>query len=79
MKIISFVQVRCYHVFFYEFPLSSGDIISKFNPIFEIKPLESQAKRLWSKIDTEGASPERIMQELSALGLMPEEWVVMYL
>uniref|UniRef100_A0A0C9S379 Translation initiation factor IF-2, chloroplastic n=1 Tax=Wollemia nobilis TaxID=56998 RepID=A0A0C9S379_9CONI len=27
-----------------------------------------------NKIDKEGASPERVMQELSSVGLMPEEW-----
>lgn len=27
-----------------------------------------------NKIDKEGASPERVMQELSSLGLMPEDW-----
>ncbi|XP_059661322.1 translation initiation factor IF-2, chloroplastic-like [Cornus florida] len=27
-----------------------------------------------SKIDKEGASPERVMQELSSIGLMPEDW-----
>lgn len=27
-----------------------------------------------NKIDKEGASPERVMQELSSIGLMPEDW-----
>ncbi|KFK43916.1 hypothetical protein AALP_AA1G191000 [Arabis alpina] len=27
-----------------------------------------------NKIDKDGASPERVMQELSSIGLMPEEW-----
>ncbi|XP_043689991.1 translation initiation factor IF-2, chloroplastic [Telopea speciosissima] len=27
-----------------------------------------------SKIDKDGASPEKVMQELSAIGLMPEDW-----
>ncbi|XP_068654010.1 translation initiation factor IF-2, chloroplastic-like [Aristolochia californica] len=27
-----------------------------------------------NKIDKEGASPERVMQELSSVGLMPEDW-----
>lgn len=27
-----------------------------------------------NKIDKEGASPERVMQELASIGLMPEEW-----
>ncbi|PIA41668.1 hypothetical protein AQUCO_02200240v1 [Aquilegia coerulea] len=27
-----------------------------------------------NKIDKEGGSPERVMQELSSIGLMPEEW-----
>lgn len=27
-----------------------------------------------NKIDKDGASPERVMQELSSLGLMPEDW-----
>lgn len=26
------------------------------------------------QIDREGANPERVMQELSSIGLMPEEW-----
>lgn len=26
------------------------------------------------QIDKEGASPERVMQELSSIGLMPEDW-----
>lgn len=26
------------------------------------------------QIDKDGAEPERVMQELSALGLMPEDW-----
>ncbi|CAA7056655.1 unnamed protein product [Microthlaspi erraticum] len=27
-----------------------------------------------NKIDKDGASPERVMQELSSIGLMPEDW-----
>lgn len=26
------------------------------------------------QIDKDGASPERVMQELSSIGLMPEDW-----
>lgn len=26
------------------------------------------------QIDKDGASPERVMQELSTIGLMPEDW-----
>lgn len=26
------------------------------------------------QIDKEGASPDRVMQELSSIGLMPEDW-----
>lgn len=29
---------------------------------------------LLDQIDREGANPERVMQELSSIGLMPEDW-----
>ena len=29
---------------------------------------------LWFQIDKDGASPDRVMQELSQIGLMPEDW-----
>lgn len=30
--------------------------------------------RLWLQIDKDGANPERVKQELSEAGLLPEEW-----
>lgn len=29
---------------------------------------------LWIQTDKDGANPERVMQELSSVGLMPEIW-----
>jgi hypothetical protein len=28
----------------------------------------------FNQIDKDGANPERVMQELSSIGLMPEDW-----
>lgn len=42
-------------------------------PSCQLKSMMTNS-RLWLQIDKDGANPERVKQELSEAGLLPEEW-----